>query len=81
MPRARRSTRKSVRKSRSPRRVRSSTKVRRARKATPKRTRRVGSKKMVNKWVQHIKAQSKKMGLTYKQAMMDPRVKASYKKM
>jgi hypothetical protein len=79
MPRARRSTgRKSVRKSRSPKRVR---RVRKSStKRSPKKVRRVGSKK-VNKWVQVVKMQSKKLGLTYKQALSDPRVKAAYKKM
>ncbi len=72
MPRARKSRKSATRRtrSRSPRRVRSAT----------RRVRRVGSKK-VNKWVSHTKTQAKKLGLTYKQALMDPRVKASYRKM
>lgn len=79
MPRARRSTgRKSVRKSRSPKRVR---RVRKAStKRTPKRVRRVGSKK-VNPWVKFILAESKKRGISYKQALQDKNLKMMYKKM
>lgn len=81
MPRARKSASpkaRRVRKTRTPKRVKSaSPKVRRVRKSkkASKRT----SRKKVNKWVVHVKAQSKKLGLKYKDALSDPRVKAAYK--
>ena len=52
--------------------------------ASPKRrsrsSRKSGSRKKLNKWVKHVLAQSKKLGLKYGDALKDKRVKASYKK-
>lgn len=61
--------------------------VRKAKSASPKRrtrssrkSRKSGSRKKLNKWVKHVLAQSKKLGLKYGDALKDKRVKASYKK-
>jgi hypothetical protein len=55
--------------------------ARRAKSASPKRqSRKSGSRKKINKWVKTVLAQSKKLGLSYKEALSDPRVKAAYKK-
>lgn len=43
-------------------------------KAAPKKNK----KKTVSKWVHHVRGQAKKLGITYKQAMMDPDVRESY---
>lgn len=39
-----------------------------------------GSKKKLNKWVKHVLAQSKKLNITFGQALSDSRVKTSYQK-
>ena len=80
MPRVRKSTGKKVRRSRSksPRKVRSVSKVRRVR-SGKKAVKRTGSKKKVNKWVQHVKAMSKKMNINYAQALVHPETKKMYK--
>lgn len=58
--------------------------ARKAKSVSPKRqsrqSRKSGSRKKVNKWVKTVLAQSKKLGLSYKEALSDPRVKAAYKK-
>ncbi len=79
MPRARKSTGKKVRRTRSksPRKVRSAPKVRKVR--SGKKAKRAGSKKKVNPWISHVKSMAKKLNLTYPQALKDPRVKAGYK--
>ena len=69
MPRVRKSaSMKAKSLTKSSRTVKSSPKVRKAR-----------SSKKVNKWVSHVKAMTKKLELTYPQALRDPRVKAAYK--
>lgn len=45
-----------------------------SKKAAPKKNK----KKTVSKWVHHVRGQSKVLGITYKQAMMDPQVRESY---
>ena len=62
--------------------------ARKARSKSPKRSRRssrksskkAGSRKKVNKWITTVKREAKKLGLSYKDALSDPRVKAAYKK-
>ena len=56
-----------------------------AKKTSPKRrarrsTKRASRKKVVNKWISHVKKEAKKLKLNYAQALSDPRVKASYKR-
>lgn len=72
------SPKRRVRRSKTPKVKRSkSPKVRRA---SSKKARKAGSrKKVVNKWIKHVKAQAKKLNLTYGAALSDPRVKAAYK--
>lgn len=79
MPRARKSTGKKVRRTRSksPRKVRSTPKVRKVR--SGKKAKRAGSKKKVNKWIVHVMKESKRLGLTYPQALKSAEVKKSYK--
>jgi hypothetical protein len=45
-----------------------------------KAVKRTGSKKKVNAWIKHVSAMSKKLGLTYPQALKSAEVKKSYKK-
>jgi hypothetical protein len=78
MPRVRKSaSMKAKSLTKSSRTVKSSPKVRKAR--SSKKVKRSGSRKKVNKWVSHVKAMTKKLELTYPQALRDPRVKAAYK--
>jgi hypothetical protein len=84
MPRVRKSTgRKMSRRSKSPKRASPMMRKRRvakkSAKRSPKRARRTGSKRVANRWVQHIKSFSRKYNMTYKQALMDPKVRAAYK--
>ena len=77
-PKVRRA-RKSRSKSRSPKRVKSIPlkvlRVRKSKKTSAKRT----SRKKVNKWVSFIKSEAKRHNMTFKQALMDPKLKALYK--
>ena len=82
MPRARKSASpnvRRVRKTRTPKKVKSaSPKVRRVRKSAKASKR--ASKKKVNKWVQFVKSQSQKMGLSFKDALSSQTVKNAYMK-
>ncbi len=71
------SPKRSAKRSASPKRGRSP----RKRTASPKRSvsRSASRGRKVNKWVRHVKAMSKKLGLSLKQAMQDGRVKRAYK--
>jgi hypothetical protein len=51
-----------------------------ARRSSTKKSRKSGSRKKVNKWITHVKAQAKKLGLKYGDALSDSRVRNSYKK-
>jgi hypothetical protein len=85
MPARRRSSSKKVAKSSpKPRVVRRTRKVatksptvRRTRKATRKATK--SPRKPVNKWVMHVMKESKSRGITYSQALRDPKTRQSYK--
>jgi hypothetical protein len=38
-----------------------------------------GSRRKVNKWVAHVKAQAKKLGIKYGEALANPQVRAAYR--
>jgi hypothetical protein len=65
-------------KSVSPRRQRKS-KSPKTRRSSKKAGKKAGSRKKVNKWVSHVLKQSKKLNLSFKDALSDARVKKSYK--
>ena len=67
-------------KSASPKRRARRSKSPKVRRASSKKAKKAVSKKRVaNKWIKHVKAQSKKLGITYGAALSDPKVRAAYK--
>jgi hypothetical protein len=70
MPARRKSSSKRVSKKASPKRRVVARRVRKSSKSP---------KKPVNKWVAHVKAMTKKLNLSYKDALSNPEVRKSYK--
>ncbi len=73
-------TKRSAKRSASPRRRRSPTKRTASPKRSASRSASRSPRRKVNKWVRHVKTMSKKLGITLKQAMSDARVRQAYKK-